>query len=301
MFVKEFYRAGRPVVSFEIFPPKPGAPLEGIYRTVEAIRDLEPDFISITYGAGGSTRDLTFEIASRIKGLYGIETMAHLTGLCHTREEIDDIVDDLLSADVRNVLAMRGDPPIGGPAPERPDFPYAAPLIRHLKENYYGELGIAAACYPEGHIECPDPELDLRRLKAKCDEGVDCLVSQLFFDNELFYAFRDRARGIGVTQPISAGIFPILNKNQVTRILGLCGVAFPPKFTRLLARYGEDPASLAEAGIAYATDQIVDLLASGIEGIHLYTMNRPETTRRILDNIGLLRRGDPAGEARRDA
>jgi methylenetetrahydrofolate reductase (NADPH) len=296
MFVRELFRKERPVVSFEIFPPKPGAPVEGIYRTVEAVADLKPDFISITYGAGGSTRDLTFEIASKIKARFGIETVAHLTGLCHTPQEIDDIVDDLLAADVRNVLAMRGDPPEGGKAPEHPAFPHAADLIRHLRDTFFGELGVAAACYPEGHIECPDPEEDLRHLKEKCDQGVDLLVGQLCFDNELFYAFRDRARDLGIRQPVSAGIFPILNRNQVNRILSLCGVAFPPKFTRLLARFGDDPASLAEAGIAYATDQIVDLLASGVEGIHLYTMNRPETTRRILGNVGLLRRFSVEGE-----
>ena len=290
MHLRDLFRAKKPVVSFEIFPPKPGTPVEGIYATLEAIRDLNPDFVSVTYGAGGSTKNLTREIASTVKNRFGLEVMAHFTGLSHSPAEVDDMAEDLMEEGICNVLAMRGDPPQDGVMPPNPAFPHAADLIRHLRRGFGDDLTIAAAAYPEGHLECPDPEQDLLHLKAKVDEGVDFLVTQLFFDNELFFRFAERIRALGITVPLCAGVFPVLNPKQVQRILSLCGVAFPPRFARILGRYADDPAALAEAGIAYATDQIIDLLSWGVEGIHLYTLNRPETTRRIMDNIGLVRR-----------
>ncbi|MCX7828173.1 MAG: methylenetetrahydrofolate reductase [Thermanaerothrix sp.] len=287
MFIKELF-GRRPVVSFEIFPPRREVPLEEVYRTLGAIRDLGPDFVSVTYGAGGSTRDSTLEIASTVKNRFGLEVMAHCTGLCHGPVEVDEMVEDLMYEGVYNLLAMRGDPPRDGSVPSEPAFLHAVDLIRHLRLAFGDEVCIAAAAYPEGHVEAEDLESDLRRLKEKVDAGVDFLVTQLFFDNELFYRFLEKARGIGIDVPVLAGVFPVLNGKQVERIVSLCGVSFPPKFTRMVARYADDPAALAEAGVAYATEQIVDLLAFGVDGVHIYTMNRPETTRRIMNNIGLV-------------
>lgn len=288
MFVKDMFRRGRPVVSFEIFPPRGGVPVEEVYRTLGAIRDLKPDFVSVTYGAGGSTRDSTLEIASVVKNRFGLEVMAHCTGLCHGPVEVDEMVEDLMYEGVYNLLAMRGDPPRDGGVPRDPAFPHAVDLIRHLRLAFGDEVCIAAAAYPEGHVEAEDLEEDLRYLKEKVEAGVDFLVTQLFFDNELFYRFMERIRAMGIGVPVLAGVFPVLNPKQVERIVSLCGVSFPPKFTRMVARYADDPGALAEAGVAYATEQIVDLLAFGVDGVHIYTMNRPDTTRRIMNNIGLV-------------
>lgn len=288
MFIKDLFGRGRPVVSFEIFPPRGDVPLDEVYRTLGAIRDLMPDFVSVTYGAGGSTKDSTLEIASTVKNRFGLEVMAHCTGLCHGPVEVDEMVEDLMYEGVFNLLAMRGDPPRDGRIPSDPAFPHACDLIRHLRRAFGDEICLAAAAYPEGHVEARDLESDLRYLKEKVDLGADFLVTQLFFDNEIFYRFLERARRVGIQVPVLAGVFPVLNPRQVERIVSLCGVSFPPKFTRMVARYADDPAALAEAGVAYATEQIVDLMAFGVDGVHIYTMNRPETTRRIMDNIGLV-------------
>ncbi|MDD4365499.1 MAG: methylenetetrahydrofolate reductase [NAD(P)H] [Synergistales bacterium] len=292
MFIADLFRREGPVVSFEVFPPKAGAPVENVYRTIEAIADLAPGFVSVTYGAGGSSRDRTVEIASRICSTYGLEALAHLTGMSHSTGEIDAICRSLLERGVGNILALRGDPPREGGAVAR-SYPYAAGLIGHIKAAFPGSFCVAAAAYPEGHVECADPERDLDHLKEKVDVGADLLITQLFFDNEIFHRFRDRVAARGIDVPLVAGIFPVLNAGQVQRIVTLCGASLPPKFTRIMARYANDPEALAEAGVAYATEQIVDLLSSDVDGIHLYTMNRPETTRRIMGNIGRLRRVVP--------
>lgn len=290
MFIRDLFGKNGPVVSFEVFPPKADAPVEGVYRTIEALKDLSPGFISVTYGAGGSSRDRTVEIAARIRNGYGIEALAHLTCRSHTAEEIDDICEELLDEGVQNILALRGDPQPGDVTDRKRDFSYACDLVRHLRRNHFGNVCIGAAAYPEGHIECQDIDKDLDFLRLKVEAGAEFLITQLFFDNELFYRFRDEARRRGITVPIVAGIFPVLNAAQVQKIVSLCGVSLPPRFTRIIARYANSPAALAEAGVAYATDQIVDLLAAGVDGIHLYTMNRPETTRRIMGNIDQIRK-----------
>jgi methylenetetrahydrofolate reductase (NADPH) len=290
MFIRELFRKARPVISFEVFPPKADAPVESVYRTIEALKDLAPDYISVTYGAGGTSRDRTVEIASRIRNHFGIEALAHLTCRSHTPGEIDDICEELLDEGVQNILALRGDPQPGEEENPNASFSYACDLVKHLRENHFGNFCIGAAAYPEGHVECPDPMKDLDFLKAKVDAGVDFLVTQLFFDNELFYRFRDAAEKRGIHVPLVAGVFPVLNARQVQRIVSLCGASLPPRFTRIMARYANSPEALEEAGVAYATDQVIDLLASGVEGIHLYTMNRPGTTRRIMENIALIRK-----------
>ena len=295
MFIRELFGRERPVISFEIFPPRGGVPVEEVYRTLGAIRDLAPDFVSVTYGAGGSTRDATLEIASTVKNRFGLEVMAHCTGLCHTPPEVHEMVEDLMYEGVHNLLAMRGDPPRDRHVPEGPSFPHGSDLIGYLRRAFGDEVCIAAAAYPEGHVEARDMEEDLAFLKLKVDMGAELLITQLFFDNEIFYRFLESIGRLGIRVPVCAGIFPVLNARQVERIVSLCGVSFPPKFTRMVARYADDPASLAEAGVAYATEQIVDLLAFGVDGIHIYTMNRPDTTRRIMNNIGLVSRRAVAG------
>jgi len=298
MFIRDLFRKNGPVISFEVFPPKADAPVEGVYRTIEALKDLQPGFISVTYGAGGTSRDRTVEIASRIKNGFGIESLAHLTCRSHTPAEIDEICEELLDEGVQNILALRGDPQPGEEENPNRSFSYACDLVRYLRDNQFGNFCIGGAAYPEGHVECVDQARDRDFLKMKVDAGVDFLMTQLFFDNDLFYRFRDEAVRRGITIPLVAGIFPVLNARQVQRIVSLCGASLPPRFTRIMARYVNTPEALAEAGVAYATEQVVDLLTAGVDGIHLYTMNRPETTRRIMDNIALIRKtASPEGSA----
>lgn len=290
MQIKELFEKKKLIFSFEIFPPKPTAPLHKIYDTLDGLHGLQPDFISVTYGAGGSTRERTPQIAIDVKKRYGVESLAHLTCIASTKEETEKLVHSLLLSDVHNILALRGDPPLEKEGPISPgDFRHAVDLVRFLREKFGGKLSIGAAAYPEGHIECEDPLVDLQFLKEKVDAGVDFLITQLFFDNELFYRFMERTLIAGIKVPISAGIMPVVNKNQIERIVTLCGASLPQKFVRILHRYADDPRSLEEAGIAYATDQIVDLLASGVRGVHLYTMNKAPMARRIASNLSALR------------
>ncbi|MCM8709662.1 methylenetetrahydrofolate reductase [NAD(P)H] [Clostridium sp. SYSU_GA19001] len=289
MFIKDMFLKRKPVISFEIFPPKKDYPIETIYDTVEALKDLRPDFISVTYGAGGSNRDRTLEIASIIKNKYGIEALAHLTCIASTKNEIENILMNFKKHNISNILALRGDIP-NDPNFEFPNplhYEYAKDLINHIRE--FKDFSVAAAAYPEGHIECSNLELDIQRLKDKVNAGADFLITQLFFDNELFYNFKEKVVAKNITIPISAGIMPVLNKNQIERIISLCGTKLPKKFVRIMEKYEHNPEALKEAGIAYATEQIIDLLSWGVDGIHLYTMNRPQTTRRIIDNISTIR------------
>ena len=299
MKIKDIFEKKRLVFSFEIFPPKTTTPLERIYETLDALKGLQPDFISVTYGAGGSTRDRTPQIAIDVKNKYGIESLAHLTCVEATREDTEKIVNFLLDNGVNNILALRGDPPEGASGNfVKGDFEHAIDLVRFLRERYGETISIGGAAYPEGHIECDDPIKDLHFLKQKVNAGVDFLITQLFFDNELFYRFMERAYIAGINVPISAGIMPVVSKNQIERIVTLCGASLPQKFVRILHRYADDPRALEEAGIAYATDQIVDLIAFGVKGIHLYTMNKAHVAQRITSNISTLREAipDPKGE-----
>lgn len=276
---------GEPVISFEIFPPKPDSPLDTVYATLEELKGLNPAFISVTYGAGGSSSARSIEIVDKVKNHYGLETMAHLTCVGATPATIDGILDRLAALGVENILALRGDPPAGDSTfvPPADGFSYAKDLIRHAKKS--NSFGIAAAAYPEGHLECRDVDKDVEFLRQKVEEGVDLLVTQLFFDNALFYAFLDRIRRRGIACPVAAGIMPVLNVSQIKRITSLCGASIPAKLSRLMERYGGVPADMEKAGIEYAAEQIVDLLAHGVDGIHLYTMNKAAQAKKIMDNI----------------
>ncbi|MDI9369843.1 MAG: methylenetetrahydrofolate reductase [NAD(P)H] [Synergistaceae bacterium] len=287
MHIHELLRHKHHAISFEIFPPKPESSIETVYSTIADLKPLSPEFISVTYGAGGSSRDRTVEIASAVRNRWGLVSLAHLTCMGSSPAEVEGVLEELEQEGVRNILAMRGDPrPEGG----ENHFPYAADLIRHIRRGHFSDFSIGAASYPEGHPECPSFEKDLVHLKEKVDAGVDFLVTQLFFDNEIFFRFMERVRAIGIEIPVLAGVMPVLNSRQIGRIVSLCGASIPPRFARIMSRYEHNPEALAEAGIAYATEQIIDLLSWGADGVHLYTMNRPDVARRIMVGLSTVRR-----------
>ncbi|SKC40866.1 methylenetetrahydrofolate reductase [NAD(P)H] [Maledivibacter halophilus] len=289
MLIKDKFKNKKPLISFEIFPPKKDYPVDTIYSTIDALKDLRPDFISVTYGAGGSTKDTTVEIASHIRNKHRLSSLAHLTCLTSTKDEIQNTLNSLKKKGVRNILALRGDyPQEEGWDYKGPNhYKYARDLISQIKKN--GDFSIGAACYPEKHLECQSLEKDLLNLKEKVDAGTDFLITQLFFDNEIFYDFKEKTAKLGIDIPILAGILPVLSKKQIEKITSLTGCSLPKKFLRILDRYEYEPQALKEAGIAYAIEQIIDLLSWGVDGVHIYTMNRPKTTRRILDNIKTIR------------
>ena len=278
----ELFNKNRCVFSFEGFPPKKDTPAEGIYSTLDRLKKLSPDFISVTYGAGGTNGDnVTGDIASYINNNLGIVSAAHLTCVSNTKEDIDIILGDLKNKGVENILALRGD--INPERPPKHDFTYASDLISYIRQR--GDFHISAACYPESHLDSPDIVTDIRHLKEKQDAGAEHMISQLFFDNDLFYSFLEKARIAGITVPIEAGIMPVTNKKSIERMVSLCGASLPAKFTRIMAKYENNPEALRDAGIAYAIDQNVDLAASGVDGIHLYTMNNPYIAEKISEAV----------------
>lgn len=272
-------------LSFEVFPPKQDAAFDSVKKATEEIAKLRPAFISVTYGAGGNPADRsTVQIASTIKHKYHIEPLAHLTCVNSTREHIGLVLDDLHKNEVENILALRGD--LNPNVPPQTDYRYACDLIREVER--YGGFDIAAACYPEVHPEARDLEEDIQHLKEKVDAGATHLISQLFFDNNDFYSFLYRVRQAGITVPVEAGIMPVTNRKQIERMVSLCGASLPKKFVRIMHRYGDDPAAMQDAGIAYAVEQIVDLISNGVQGIHLYTMNNPTVAHRINQAVASL-------------
>lgn len=284
MRIRELFGA-KPVISFEIFPPKPDFPLDTVFTTLEGLKELRPAFISVTYGAGGSSSARSIEIVDKVKNHYGLETVAHLTCVGATPATIDSVLDRLQELGVENILALRGDPPAGEAefVPPADGFAYAKDLVRHVKSR--GFFSIAAAAYPEGHLECRDIDQDVEYLRLKVEQGVDLLVTQLFFDNEIFYRFLDKVRGRGIGCPVAAGVMPVLNVSQIKRITSLCGTSIPAKLARVMEKYGAVPADMEKAGIEYASGQMRDLLANGVDGIHLYTMNKAVQTKLIMDNV----------------
>ncbi|ABI68249.1 methylenetetrahydrofolate reductase [NAD(P)H] [Syntrophomonas wolfei] len=273
------------VLSLEIFPPRRTASIGIIYKTLEELQGLNPDFISVTYGAGGSeTNTATLEIASAIKNNYGIESVAHLPCINLNKDEVLNMLEGFKQAGVENILALRGD--VNPARVPKQDFRYASDLVSFIKEN--GDFNIIGACYPEGHSESPSLLDDIRHLKIKVDAGTDQLITQLFFDNSYFYSFRERASVAGINVAIEAGIMPVVNKRQIERMVALCGVKLPKKFVTMMERYENNPEAMRDAGIAYAVDQIVDLIAQGVDGIHLYTMNNPYIAKKIYAAISTL-------------
>lgn len=279
----EKLRQGVPTLSYELFPPKNPAGWGTLYATLGEIARLSPDFISVTYGAGGSTRAKTVDLVARIQGELGIESMAHLTCVGHSRSEIGDILASLAASGISNVLALRGDPPKGDASfkPHPDGFAHATDLIAFIKGGYAFNIG--CAFYPEKHMEAPTLESDLGYLKVKQDNGGQFTVSQLFFDNESFYRFRDKARAAGVTMPLVAGIMPVLDVNQLGRFKELSGCAIPDRLVKALGD-GKDGGAISR-GVEYATEQCLDLLKNGIAGIHLYCLNRSHSAARITENL----------------
>ena len=282
MKIAQMFTEGKTNYSFEIFPPKKTSGVEGVYHAIEELAPLKPDFISVTYGAGGNPGNTyTQDIAADIKNKYGVESAAHLTCVSNSKEEVDVILERLKASGVENILALRGDENPDHPAKQ--DFPYAKDLIAYIKAH--GDFGISAACYPEGHVGCVSLDKDIEHLKEKVDAGAEHLISQLFFDNDSFYRFEEKARKAGITVPIEAGIMPVTSIASITRMVTLCGASLPRKFTQMMQRYERYPDAVRDAGIAYAIDQIVDLAAHGVDGIHLYTMNNPTVAKRITEAV----------------
>ncbi|MGN0608023.1 MAG: methylenetetrahydrofolate reductase [NAD(P)H] [Oscillospiraceae bacterium] len=282
MKISSLFGKGKTVFSFEVFPPKNTTPIETIYSTLDELKELSPDFISVTYGARGTSADTTTcDIASYIQNKLGITSAAHLTCVYSTKELVLTRLAQLKERNVENILALRGD--INPEIPRLHDFEYASDLTRFIKEN--GDFHVSGACYPECHIEAADMVEDIHNLKLKVEAGAEHLMSQLFFDNDAFYSFYEKARIAGINVPIEAGIMPVVNAKQIQRMVSMCGASLPAKFAKTMQRYENNPEALRDAGIAYAVDQIVDLISNGVEGIHLYTMNNPYVARKISDSI----------------
>jgi len=286
MKIKDLFKNKNTVISFEIFPPNKKFPVENIYKTIDELSKLNPDYISVTYGAGGTTQDRTVEITNRIKNINQIETMAHLTCIGATEESINATLKQLKNNGIKNILALRGDIPRDQIHDSK--FSYASDLVKHIKKD--GSFSIGGAFYPEVHFENNDL-LDLFHLKTKVDSGTDFLVSQLFFDNEDFYKFKEKTQKLNINVPLVAGILPVTNYKQIQKVRELCNAKIPRKFQTILDKFKDDPKALEEAGIIYATEQIIDLIASGVDGVHIYTMNKVHVTRKILENIKYIREG----------
>ena len=278
-----------PHLSFEVFPPKTTTAFESVKSATEEIAKLKPSFMSVTYGAGGGTSQYTLDIAKNIKELYGVPTVAHLTCVSSTRETVKDMIARIKDADIQNVMALRGDIPADRISEDRSgwDYHHAIDLVRELRESG-ADFCIGGACYPEIHPESTDQKEDLKRLKEKVDAGCDFLTTQMFFDNNLLYNFLYKIREAGITVPVIPGIMPITNANQVARSIKLSGSFMPQRFKSLVDKFGSDPEAMKQAGIAYATDQIIDLYANGITNVHVYSMNKPEVAEKIQSNLSAI-------------
>ena len=287
--LSERQAAGKVAVSCEFFPAKTAAgEVALVEKIAPRLKAIAPAFFSVTYGAGGSTRDKTLGIVDTLQRQHEVPTMAHLTCVGSTREDIGGFLDDAQARGIHNILALRGDPPEGQEAFVKPEggFEYSYELVEYVHAR--GQFSIGAAGFPEGHIACTEGrEVDWQRLKAKMDCGADFLITQLFFDNADFYQFRDALRGMGMDKPILAGIIPILSGRQIQRFTKLCGAKLTPEITETLDRLGDDDDAVREFGIDYATRQCADLIEQGVEGLHFYTLNKSRATLAVAGNLGL--------------
>lgn len=283
MRISDIYKEkGKNTVSFEIFPPKKDEELSNIDATLEILAECEPDYISVTFGAGGSSNNnKTIAIAQKIKETYHIEPVVHLTGMCYDEKEIDEFAKAIEAAGIENIMALRGDP--NPNAQPKGIFPHASDLITYLKKNY--NFCISGACYPEIHPDSENRISEMKNLKKKVNAGAEILLSQLFFDNSAFYRFMDDCAIADINVPLTPGIMPITKGAQIKRMVGLCGAKLPDQCERLIKRYEDKPEAMFDAGVAYAISQIIDLLSSGTDGIHIYTMNDVKIARKICDSI----------------
>ena len=286
MKLTELFKKDKLSLSFEVFPPKTDTAFESVKHATEEIAKLRPSFMSVTYGAGGGTSKYTLDIAKNIKANYGVPTLAHLTCVSSTRETVRERIEDMKAAGIENVMALRGDIPAGLENADRShwDYKHALELVRELKESG-ADFCIGGACYPEIHPESANQKEDIKYLKEKVEAGCEFLTPQMFFDNNLLYNFLYKIRESGITVPIIPGIMPITNGNQVERAIKLSGSFMPQRFKSLVDRFGTTPAAMKQAGIAYATDQIIDLFANGITNVHVYSMNKPDVAEAIQRNL----------------
>ena len=283
MKIRDILKNEKPHISFEVFPPKTDAGYDSVLAATEKIAALRPSFISVTYGAGGGTSKNTVSIASHIKDDFGVTSLAHLTCVSSTKDEVHKVIEQLKEKGIRNILALRGDIPAESESPLPNHYRYASELIEDIRRQ--GDFCIGAACYPEGHVETEHKKDDILNLKHKVDCGVDFLTTQMFFDNNILYNFLYRIREKGITIPVLPGIMPVTNKKQIARIGGMSGTALPERFRAIVDRFGDNQGAMQQAGIAYATDQIIDLIANGVNHIHVYSMNKPEVAEAIMNNL----------------
>jgi methylenetetrahydrofolate reductase (NADPH) len=285
MKIKDILQRNQPVFSFEFFPPKNDEGFSQLFKTMESLQARNPGFVSVTYGAGGSTRTKTLELVSRLKHKLGMESMAHLTCVGHSVDEIRDILDNLQDNKIDNILALRGDPPQGQTTFVKTEngFGFGNELVEFIKKDYSFCIGVAG--YPEGHPECPDKTRDLENLKRKVDAGADFIVTQLFFDNRHYFDFLQAAESIGIKVPIIPGIMPIINFKQIKRFTNMCGATIPDALFAKLEKHQEDAEAVKKIGMEHSLAQCEELLANGAPGIHFYTMNRSNATVAILDGL----------------
>ena len=286
MKLSKLLQSGKLSLSFEVFPPKTSDSFDSVKKATEEIAKLSPSFVSVTYGAGGGTSKYTLDIAKNIKDQYGVSTLAHFTCVSSTRETVRERIKDMVDAGIENVMALRGDIPSDKMNEDRSkwDYRYAIDLVRELKESDV-DFCIGGACYPEVHPESANQSDDIKYLKEKVDAGCDFLTTQMFFDNNLLYNFLYKIREKGITVPVIAGIMPITKANQVERAVKLSGSFMPNRFKSLVDKFGHDPDAMTQAGIAYATDQIIDLFANNINHVHVYSMNNPDVAQKIMSNL----------------
>ena len=289
MKIKDLLLEEKLTVSFEVFPPKTESNFDSVKHATEEIAKLRPAFMSVTYGAGGGTSKYTLDIAKNIKEQYGVPMLAHLTCVSSTRQTVQERIADIKNAGIENVMALRGDIPQELINEDRSkwDYHHAIELVRELKESN-SEFCIGGACYPEIHPESSNQKEDIKYLKEKVEAGCDFLTTQMFFDNNLLYNFLYKIREAGITVPVMPGIMPITNANQVDRAIKLSGSFMPQRFKSLVDKFGYNPEAMKQAGIAYATDQIIDLFANGIKNVHVYSMNKPDVAQKILENLSAI-------------
>lgn len=280
MKIRDILAQGKPTLSFEVFPPKTEDKYDSVAYAASEIARLKPAFMSVTYGAGGGTSQYTVDIASSLKE-QGVTPLAHLTCVSSTREKVQSVLAELKSRNIENILALRGDIPADGKVEK--DYRYASQLIAEIKAA--GDFCIGAACYPEGHVESVNKTEDILHLKEKVEAGCDFVTTQMFFDNNILYNYLYRIREQGITVPVIAGIMPVTSASQIRRICSMSGTYLPPRFKNLVDHFGQNPAAMSQAGIAYATEQIIDLLANRVNGIHIYSMNNPQVAMRIRDSL----------------
>lgn len=285
MNLSNVFKDDKVTLSFEVFPPKPTANFDSVYASAMKVAELKPDYMSVTYGAGGSTRSNTFRIAADIQEKYEVPVISHLTCVGATNDELKNTLDEMKNAGIKNILALRGDRPKDFTGEPFTDFHYATELIAKIREYTGDYFCIGGACYPEGHPECDTKSEDIEHLKEKVEAGCEFLTTQMFFDNNIYYNFLYKIRDKGINVPVTAGIMPITRATQVANAISMSGSNVPERFKNLVDHFGSNPAAMQQAGIAYATDQIIDLVANGVKHIHVYSMNKPEVVSGIMNNL----------------